>query len=858
MYLFSVRSLVLAGLLGCLLGGTPVQAQDDEEEGIPTISEKTEGLEAIDGFFPMYWDAQEGTLWLEIPRLDEDVLYVTSLPTGLGSNDVGLDRGQLGRQRIVRFERTGPKVLLVEPNLDYRASTDNPDERRAVQEAFAPGVVWGFEVAAEGEDGRVLVDATDFVMRDAHGVVQRLKETDQGRYSLDESRSAPFLDNVKAFPKNSEMEARLTFTTDEDPGEYVENTAADPSAITLRVRHSLVELPDTTEYTPRRFDPRAGLFYSEFQDYATPIGESMARRYVNRHRLTCADAPGEDGLCTPEEPIVYYLDPGTPEPVRSALLDGARWWADAFEAAGFEDAFRVEMLPDTADAMDVRYNVIQWVHRSTRGWSYGSSVTDPRTGEILKGHVTLGSLRVRQDYLLAEGLLAPYQGRYADGFPAEEDPMLEMALARIRQLSAHEVGHTLGLAHNFAASVNDRASVMDYPAPLARVEGDSITLEGAYDTGVERWDEMALRYAYAQPEEGQSESELLDGILQEAQEEGLLFITDADARPAGAAHPEAHLWDNGDDAVEALSREMNVREVALDRFGEAVVRTGEPMALMEEVLVPLYLRHRYQVDATAKLIGGVAYDYALRGEDGRRLSDRVPAGQQEAALEALLETVTPSALALPEAAREQIPPRPPGHPSNRELFEGRTDPTFDPYAPAEVAATMVLDAVVEPERAMRLVVQNDANADLPSLQDVLARVTDAVWKADPPEEADEAELQRTVQQVWTDVLLDRAGSADLAPAVQARITNHLYMLHRWLGENGGVDPETQAHRLQMRDAIDRFLQRSQEAATPPASLDTPPGSPIGHAPSRPARRQELRRTLLQTWSPSLPTCSMLK
>ena len=517
----------------------PVAAQDSgEEDGDerPTIAEKTEGLERMDGFVPLYWDAREGTLWMEVSRFDTPFLYVTSLPAGLGSNPVGLDRGQLGSQRVVQFERTGPKVLLVEPNLDYRATTDNPDEREAVREAFAPGVVWGFEVGAESEDGeRVLVDATDFVVRDAHGVVRRLKETEQGTFSLDDSRSVPYLDNVKAFPDNTEMEARLTFTTDEEPGEYVQETAADPMSVTLRVRHSLVELPDTSGYTPRPFDPRAGLFYSDYMDFATPIGTSMKQRLVNRHRLTCAEPAGEDGLCPVEEPIVYYLDPGTPEPVRGALLDGARWWAEAFRAAGFEDAYRVEVMPDRVDPMDVRYNVIQWVHRRTRGWSYGASVTDPRTGEILKGHVTLGSQRVRQDYLLAEGLLAPYQGEHADGYPPEEDPMLEMALARIRQLSAHEVGHTIGLAHNFAASINDRASVMDYPAPLARVQGDSISLEDAYDTGVEDWDLIATRYAYAQPDPGQSEEALLDGILQDAREQGLLYVTDRDARPRRSA-----------------------------------------------------------------------------------------------------------------------------------------------------------------------------------------------------------------------------------------------------------------------------------------------------------------------------------
>ena len=838
-----------------LLAAPPGWAQEPEDESdLPTIAEKTEGMTAMDGFMPVYWDADSGTLWLEISRFDTNVLYVSSLPTGLGSNPVGLDRGQLGTQRVVRFERTGPKVLMVEPNLDYRATTDNPDEREAVREAFAPGVVWGFEVAAEAADGAaVLVEATDFVVRDAHGVIQRLKETNQGSFSLDPSRSVPYLDNTKAFPQNTELTARLTFTTDGEPGAYVQRTAADPQAVTLRVRHSLVQLPDTSTYTPRRFDPRSGLFYTSYQDYATPVGQSMDRRLVNRHRLTCAEPPGADGLCPPEEPIVYYLDPGTPQPVRGALLDGARWWAEAFRAAGFEDAYRVEVLPDSADPMDVRYNVIQWVHRRTRGWSYGASVTDPRTGEILKGHVTLGSRRVRQDYLLAEGMLAPYQGEQADGYASEDDPMLDMALARIRQLSAHEVGHTIGLAHNFAASVNDRASVMDYPAPLARVQGDSISLADAYATGVEAWDKLAVRYAYGRPEAGQSEAAYLDSVVQAADERDLLYVTDRDARPAGAAHPKGNLWDNGSDMVRALDREMNVRSVALDRFGEAVIKQGTPLAKMEETLVPLYLRHRYQVAATAKLVGGEMYDYAVRGGGGRR-SERVSAEQQNEALGALLQTVTPEALALPESAREQIPPRPPGHPPNRELFEGRTDPVFDAYAPAEVAATMTLEALVVPERAMRMVAQHDANPDLPSFRGVLDRITDHVWRTEAPDDPYRAELQRTTQQVWTDVLLDHASQADVAPAVQARITQHLRSLQDWLAATEAPTAEARAHRTAQQAAIERFLNRSQEQTSPPSTLDAPPGSPIGQAPAY-RQRQEQRRTWLNRWAPRPYRCT---
>ncbi|MBM4186568.1 MAG: DUF5117 domain-containing protein [Gemmatimonadetes bacterium] len=772
-------------------------------------------MERIDGFVPMYWDQTAGKIWLELGDLGRELLYVGSLATGIGSNDIGLDRGQLGGERVVRFDRIGPKVLMVQPNYGFRAESDNPDERTAVEQSFAQSVLWGFKVEAE-TDGRVLVDATDFILRDGHDVIGRLRQTGQGSFRLDPSRSAVYLPRTKGFPRNTEIEATLTFLSDA-PGRWVRDVAPTPEAVSVRQHHSFVALPDPG-YRPRRSDPRGGYFGMSYYDYATPFSQPIEQRFIARHRLRKKDPAA--AVSEAVEPIVYYLDRGAPEPIRSALLDGARWWAQAFEAAGYRDAFRVEMLPEGADPLDVRYNVIQWVHRQTRGWSYGGTVTDPRTGEIIKGHVTLGSLRVRQDYLIAQGLLAPFARGDEVARAAEQ-----MALARLRQLSAHEVGHTLGIQHNYISSAEGRASVMDYPHPLVTIGADgAVDLADAYSNEIGAWDKEAVKFGYQDFPPGTDERAALAGLIASARAKGLTFLTDQDARPPGGAHPTAHLWDNGSAAAAELRRVMTVRRTALGRFGEATIPAGAPLATLEEALVPLYLHHRYQVEAAVKAVGGQRYDYAMRG-DGTVPLETVGRAEQVTALDAVLETLAPGELALPAAALRLIPPRPTGYDRHRELFDRYTGLTFDAIAPAVSAATMVVELLLHPERAARLVQQRALDGRQLGLEETIDRLTRSTFDA-VPVSGYHAEIARAVQRVVADQLM---ALVQAAPAAQVRAVARQKLVGlKTRPLIGGPTEAARAARALLVADIDRFLERPFDPTRRIAPAGLPPGSPIGH------------------------------
>ncbi|MDX5417684.1 MAG: zinc-dependent metalloprotease [Hymenobacteraceae bacterium] len=780
-------------------------------QSLPSIASKTAGMKKYPGFYTFYWDENSGKIWLEINRYEQDFLYVNSLPGGLGSNDIGLDRGQLGGQRIVSFRKVGPKILLVQPNLRYRAITSNPNEARAVEESFAQSVLWGFK--AEAADGNtVLVDATDFLMRDAHDVVGSIKRSKQGSYKLDASRSALYLSRTKNFPKNTEFETTLTFTGGDDAGGFVREVAPDEQALTLRQHHSFIELPDNG-YTPRKADPRAGYFDISYFDYATPVGEDIEKRYIARHRLHKKN-PGAK-VSEAVKPIVYYVDNGAPEPIRSALLDGARWWNQAFEAAGYKDAFRVEVLPDTADPMDVRYNMIQWVHRSTRGWSYGASVVDPRTGEIIKGHVSLGSLRVRQDYMIAEGLLAPYE----DGMPVNS-AMMDMALARIRQLSAHELGHTLGIMHNYDA--NNNASVMDYPHPQVKLNrAGKIDVSNAYGTSIGEWDKLAVTYGYQDFPKGTDEKKALDEILAQGRSRGLTFISDRDARSPGGAHPTAHLWDNGKSATEELLHVLEIRKKALQNFSEKNIKPGAPMSTLEDVLVPIYNFHRYQTEATAKLVGGVNYTYAARG-DKQLVTEVLDKREQQKALDAMLKTISPEVLTLPENIIAKIPPRAPGLRNSRELFAKRTGLTFDPLAAAQASADFSISFLLHPERASRLVELGARHNSL-SLHDVTKQLLENTWKA-RRQDGLAAQVQLQTEQVVLTHLMALSQNENasyqaraVATAALADIKQHATSQAKRTRDDG--------YKAHLEFALARM--EKPEEIKPTRALDLPPGAPIG-------------------------------
>jgi len=771
----------------------------------------TKEFKAYNGFFNFYYDDSSDKIYLEISNLDKEFLYISSLSSGLGSNDIGLDRGQLGNERLVKFSKYGDKILLIQPNLRYRAVSENELEKRSVEQAFAKSVIYGFKIA-EQKDNKYIIDFTSFLMEDRHGVGKRLKNSKQGSYKVDKSKSAIELERTKAFPENVEFEALLTFSG-EAKGRLVSSVSPDPDRISVIQHHSFIKLPDAN-YTPREFDVRSGAISISFMDYATPVYEPIVKRYITRHRLEKKDANLD--YSEAEEPIIYYLDPGTPEPIKSALLEGASWWNQAYEAIGFKNAFQVKILPKDADPMDCRYNVIQWVHRSTRGWSYGSSVVDPRTGEIIKGHVSLGSLRIRQDFLIAQALL---NKPYLEG--DDHTPMLEMALARIRQLSAHEVGHTLGFVHNFAASTKDRSSVMDYPHPLISIDNNKINLDNAYDEGIGEWDKITVAYSYSDFNQNIDEKQELNKILDNSYKDGFRFITDSDARAKGGAHSLAHLWDNGISASDGLEDIIKVRNNAISNFSEYNIRKNQPLSMLEDVLVPLYFLHRYQTEAAVKLIGGLEYNYATRG-DNQTTVKQIDYLKQKNALNSILKTINAGFLSIPKSKLSLLPPRAFGYPRSRESFKSRMGVGFDPISIASTASDMTFSLLFHPERMNRLILQKSLNNSSLGISEVFDRLISYTFKVNNNNLYID-EIQHTVNHKLLEHLMNLVVSNDCLFQVKDAANNAIISIEELLSSKAYKDFTYNSY---YKELIKNF-KLNPEKYKMSKSLKIPDGSPIG-------------------------------
>ncbi|GJL91604.1 zinc-dependent metalloprotease [Hyphococcus sp.] len=791
------------------------------------IDESVKGFSAKRGFLTVFADQAANKVYAVFPPVDDEgvslrAIYAAGLTSGLGSNPVGLDRGLFDGGSLIAFRRVGDKLIAEQENWTYRATTDNALERRAVRESFARSFIWAGDVEATGPAGESLVDISSFLTRDALGVVKSLKDNPKGgSYSIAEDRTFADAANALAFPDNVEFDSFLTLVSDA-PGDEVWATAADGRAITLVQHHSLVRLPDSG-YKPRAFDVRSGAIDVPYYDFSAPLAGSIQQSFARRFRLEKQDPAAATGPV--KNPIIFYVDSGAPPQIRDALIEGASWWAQAFEAAGFENAYRVEPLPAGVHPRDIRYNIISWTHRQTRGWSYGGGVSDPRTGEMIKGSVILGSQRVRQDRMIFEGLA----GAQNSGKGGANDPV-ELALSRIRQLAAHEVGHALGFAHNFAASTNNRASVMDYPAPLVTVgEGDILSFDQAYATGVGSWDKVAANWLYREFPSGVNERGALNKILSDAYGSGLRFVADSEARSTGTGHPYASVWDNGEDAVKALEDTMAVRSIALRNFGANSIATGEPIAKLRQVIVPIYLYHRYQVAAAAKLVGGYEFSYKTKG-DALSAGSVVADDKQRAALAALMKTLAPSSLVLPPRVLDQLT-QPMGVFNGRgggEVFSSGADPMFDLASAAEAASSLTIDALLHPARAARLIEQQRRNPSALGFGEVLNAIDNRVFA--PATGAGEQEIANVTQNRFVSSLIELALNDQAQPGVRALTEAKLRAIANRLEPSLFSGQQARTQNAWLQERIEAHLNRpaASSSAFAPA-VDIPSGSPIGAA-----------------------------
>ena len=754
-------------------------------------------------------DAKTGKIVAALPKPGPDgvaarYIYLTQLETGLGSAQVLLDKATPGRSRILVFRRVGKKVAAEIENPKFIARAGSADEQSGVRQAFATSTIWMGDVLDTRPDGGFTVDLASFLARDDFDVPRIMKNGGGGDFKFAPELSAADPAFVKLFPRNAEFAAKLTFRSDEPSGD-VANIIPDSRTMTLTLRHSLIALPEPG-YVPRH-DPFGYSIGEQQVDFSAPLGSALVSDLATRFRREKIDPSAPRSPV--KKAIVFYIDRGAPEPIRTALREGVSWWNAAFDGAGFVDAFRAEILPAGADPLDVRYNMVNWINRATRGWSYGQPIDDPRTGEIIKGSVLLGSLRARQDMMIFQALV----GAGLTGTGEPNDP-ITATLARIRQLGAHEVGHAIGLQHNFAASTQGRYSVMDYPAPRVLLENGAPSLKDAYGAGVGPWDNWVIKWLYGAATDADAAP-----VLAQARARGLRFVADNDARPVSSGNPQGSLWDDSADSIAELKRMMNVRRVALARFGQASIPAGQSLADLRPAFVPIWLLDRYQIEAAAKTLGGVNFPYAL-DQEGMTASP-APGASQWAALYALVDTLSPAELNVPARLLPLLSGGFGGNSDRQtdiEIIPTAGGPVFDPLKATEVGAVQTLGALLAPQRLNRLEAQHAADAGVPA-----------------PAQLFELLLGRTMAQSGNDVGRRIATTAilslarvqrdsQLSPTIALQLAGRLDRLSDELHRvRGGQQDWARglAALLEDREALDKAL------ADPARLPRVPPGMPIG-------------------------------
>jgi hypothetical protein len=809
-----IRLAAAALVVASTIPATQVTAQGAPAAGpqrpATSIAERTQGFDRQQGFINVYTSDRTGQVLLEVPRDSTRLLFLAVLATGLGSNPVGLDRGSGGTEQVTLFHRYGDRMLVTFENTTFRSS-GGADHVRSVREGFPQSTVFALPILAD-EGGRLLVDATDFVLRDWNEIAGTLQRSQQGTFTVARDRSHAYRPYTKAFPDNTEIDIELTFVPQAAPGPIVSRMAPDGRALNFRQHLSLIRLPDDS-FRPRPQDPRVGYFGIAFHDFAQPIQAQLQQRWASRHRLQRANP--NDPRSAIVKPITFYVDRGIPEPLRTATLEGVGFWTEAFNRAGLQGGFRVELLPEGVDPMDVRYNVVQWINRNERGWSVGGALTDPRTGEMLKGMARMDSHRNRTDY----NIYAAFAG--ADVAAADT----AFVLARIRQVSAHEVGHTIGIGHNYIASTYERGSVMDYPAPRIRVRNGEIDMSAAYDKGPGAYDVWAIRWGYGIFPPA-TEKDSLAAIVKEGLGKGYLYLSDGDARPENAADPRTNLWDDAATAGEFLTHQMASRRLALSRYGLRNIREGEPLSILQDRFPLLYFFHRFAINSVTKTLGGVEYANAMRG-DGQTATKLIAPARQREAMRQLLGALDPGELAIPDTVLALFAPRLDAG-GNVELPISRTYPLFDELGAARMLSQMIVDGILQRERGARMIQNAMRQQNGFTFSEAVRALVGGTWNAAVPASPKLAAIQRVTQRAVSDRLILLAADKDASPEVRAVAAFELGRLRASASgkATASANDDTKGHWMSLADDIRRYQEKG-EVPVFSTALRPPPGDPFG-------------------------------